>query len=286
MNRRLFLLALVAIAPAARADLIGLSSNYDFGGNTPGYLWNVDPSSAAATQANAVTQGGGYVPTSIVGLAYLNGTLYSTDTFGNGGDFGSIDPATGVFTPIGNQNGSINWWTLAADPTAGALYTIEGDGGNDPANTNYGSLYLVSPTDGSVTNLGKTNENGNDLFMNSIAYDTATGDMYGWSGSNLYSISTVDASLTFVGNSGGQNFDNGGDMTYDAGSDTLYAIENNALYTIDPTTGAATFVGNTGSSQRIDGLAGTPFPAAVPEPASLVGLGLGALAFSRRRRRA
>lgn len=278
MRRLVLLSALAGAAVFGHAQtLYGLSS--DFFGPNPGQLWSIDESTGAATLINNVTLGdGSNVQTSIVGFANLNGTLYASDCFNSSGNtFGTINPTTGVFTPISNQNGSINWWALAADPASGTLYTVEQDGGQ----SDVGHLLSVNPLTGTTTDLGQfTDANGNPVSPDEIAYDTRNATLYGLSGNSLWSMNVGTDVATLIGNLS-DSFSNTSDMTYDPARDALFVNSGTALYSVNPSSASDTLIGSNNTGVTIDGLA----PGPVPEPASMAALALGVTALVRRRLR-
>jgi hypothetical protein len=249
----------------ASADLIGLSSFSKT-------LYSVNEATGAATSITTINESA-----SLVGLGYLGGTLYGSDLFQNGANFGSINTSTGAVTNISSQGGSVNWWALAPNTTGNFFYTVANDQAGDPLKT-------VTPT-GVITTIGSTN-----LQFPGLAYDSITNVLYGASNNgNLYTINTTNGAVSLVG-SLGLGINNLSDLAFDPTSDTLFFVDEpstnavSSLYTVNLLTGAATLVGSTGVS-NLDGLAfaSTPLPAALPLFATgLAGLGL--LGWRRKRK--
>jgi hypothetical protein len=154
--------------------LIGLASS------TPGTFYDVNPSTGAATKIVDIT---GDLRTSFVGSDFPGGARYASDVFANDWwKFGRIDPSTGAFTVINNQDGSVNLHALTANDAAGFLYTVDQD---HYSNKNLGT---ATPT-GVISAIGQT---GPDVW--GLAYDTATG--------NLYTINTITGVSSMIGNTG------------------------------------------------------------------------------------
>ena len=269
--RRLIVGAAVAFALGtgqAEASAIGLTS-----GN-PGSLYTIDTSTGAATLLGNLT--GAISNTSLIGLDFLGNTLYASDvTDGSTGFyFGRVDLTTGAFTALSHQDGEANWQSLAANQLGGFLYTVE-------VFTAARNLKTVTPA-GVTTTIGPVG-----LPISALAYDDATGILYGSDGLNLYSINTTTAAPTLVGGFGVGCFRAGLDIDPTAGTLFLNGADcGGRLYTVNKLTGAATLVGANGATagSGIDGFAIDTRTAAVPEPTTLALVG-GALALARARRR-
>lgn len=284
-------LAALALLPgtAGRASagvLYGLSSG------VPGTVFTINEATGAATPVVNLT---GTDFTSLVDLAARNGTLYASDVFPSGGpaSFGRIDLATGAFTPINNQGGSMNWHALAYNPAVDRFYAVAVGVAGDP-------FLSVTPA-GAITTIGPTNHD-----IRGMTFDSNHNILYGVTGTDLYTINPATGAATLVGPTFLTN--DRPRLAYDTETDVLYlnlggGPGGNALYRLDPNTGRATRVGPNGptAGAGIDGIAfvptagppapdpGAPTPAAAdaPEPSSLAlfGLGTAGLAGWRWRRK-
>jgi hypothetical protein len=239
--------------------LYGLSSS------TPGTVYTINEATGAATPVVNLT---GVTGASLVDLAARNGTLYASDVLiGSTFHFGSINLATGAFTPINNQGGSSNWAALAYRPAVDLFYAVDPSQAGEP-------LLSVTPA-GAIATVGPTNH-----FIFGMTFDSEHNILYGVDESNLYTIDPATGATTLVGPTGLFNTQAG--LAYDPETYVLYlnlGSPNNALYRVNPSTGLATLVGPNGSTagSGIDGIAFVPAATGVPEPASLTLLGLGAL---------
>lgn len=245
-------------------------------------LITVDPATGLGTQVGPL--GGGNVQP--FGLASADGQLYTFDSVA--GNVLRIDPATGstlASTSVGLpavlgqggfalQAGGVGFLTSSLDPTTldpiNALYRFDLGAGTSSlvANTPAPLEALAFDPSGTLFGLGKLDGN---LYRFT---DLATG------------------ALTLVGNVGVDVGSPVGALTFDAGG-TLFATLDDKLYTLDPTTAAATPVGSSDPNDMvgfssISGLAFAPAAAVVPEPSSvlLLGLGAGALGIVLRGRSA
>jgi hypothetical protein len=252
--------------PASASIIYGLSSG------DPGTVFTIDPATGAATPV--VNLSGG-ASTSLVGLEFLNGTLYATDIFSNGFVFGSIDLTTGAATTINTQGGSANWHALAADPDADLFYSVDLD--------NSDTLVSVTPA-GVITNIGPAG-----FAITGLAYDNVNNILYGVDSTSLYTINVATGEATLVGLTGLDDGRTG--LAFDNDTATLFLNAGNvgSLYTVNTATGLATLVGPNGASvtdSGIDGLAIAP-SSEVPEPGTWALLASGAaLVFLKRRRAA
>ncbi len=225
------------------------------------------------------------------------------------GDFGTIDLNTGVFSLLGNSGVTLAGMAVANATLYGSSY-----------HTATGSLYSISPTNGSLTVVGTS----------AIDYDdfgsTTSGLFAVGLDANLYSINSLSGAATLIGPTG---LSFGEWRSLSTNSSTLYFADGANLYTLSTTTGAATLVGAmggpelgamlqeggilyggenlpgfsvdtlnvttgvdtpgpgvTGTSSSFFALAPNPLPSSgVPEPGtwSLLGTGITALALLRRR---
>lgn len=268
LKARLFSAALMmfALVSSAHAQLYGLSSG------TPGSLYTLNASTGAAT---FVTDLVGAQQTSLVGLAFLNNTLYASDVFDASSmqfTFGGLDPNTGFYAPLNVQGGSSNWQALASNPASNLLYTVDNDA------TPGRPLLSVTPT-GAISPIGDTGlteDVGGLAYVNGMLYavtsdaDSLT-DPYRL---DLYTLDTTTGNATHIGGLGISN--SRFDLVYDpvdgalclnTGSDGN--ASDNQLYTLNVLSGAATLVGANGVTMGdgIDGLAWRPQPiTTVPEP--------------------
>lgn len=219
----------------------------------------------------------------------------------------SIDTNTLDITDIGPLNVTFAFGGLAWDSSSSTLYMVDGRGAR--------SLYTVDTGSGNATLVGA--HGVRDLF--GLAYDSKNDDLYGATfvaGQPLYTMDRGDGS----GNAGPTLRRRVGGLAYNSRDDMLVGVEDGAgdLWKIDRNTGEMTLLfegpftndsglaydsekhllwdidwsGNLFSYDIANGYARTTHKtgmgshdglAFVPEPASLMLIGLGALAALRRR---
>jgi DNA-binding beta-propeller fold protein YncE len=265
--RRGFLAALAGLAIAANAwalepGLYGIQSDNDAGNG----LFKIDATTGAATKLTSLSAG-----PSLAGASFLNGDLYVSDVLnwipGTGYRlYNKLDPDTGAFTGIHDQNFDFNWHGLASSDSLGVTWAIAQDSNDSLVQTDAA---------GNMTTIGTTGIDGRGM-----AYDDANGILYAtnFDDGGLYTVDTNTGVATLIGITGVRCDVVG--LAYDEFTQTLYLNEadvTNSLYTLDVTTGAATLVGANGHPW-IDGLAW------LPEPSSFAVAALGTLCFARRRR--
>ncbi|WZO96263.1 PEP-CTERM sorting domain-containing protein [Isosphaeraceae bacterium EP7] len=266
----LLCLAMIATASSARSEAIGISFY--------GSLYDIDLATGAATNLrNTGLQ-------SVVGVALrADGALFTMTTFGDNipSTLMRIDPLTGAATVIGAVGLDIREGDLGFDPSTQELFGLFnlGSGGTQSLlrlDADTGQATVIGVVPGGVDDMsGLTfDASGNLLVLETristdgdsrlLTLDKSTGA--------ILSALTLDRQLGVVGG-----------LSYDGLSGNLYLVEGNfgssdpnSLYTVDRTTGGLTAVGPTGlSTEGLAGLTITPFAVAVPEPASVVLLGLG-----------
>ena len=155
-------------------------------------------------------------------------TAYVLD---NGGDFYSIDVASGTYTMLGNIAG--DWTAAEFDTNSGILYGI--------ADTN---LHTIDIGGVSSTVIGATGL----VFPIGLAID-GSGNAYTYdvTDDNFYSIDLGTGAVTLIGSIGfDANFGQG--MAWDPGTDTVYMTAfNNGLFdsewrSVDTATGMTTLI--------------------------------------------
>ena len=186
--------------------------------------------------------------------------------------FGTVDLATGQFTPIGSPTpdgmSNLVWWN-------GSLLSMATTGANA------GYLVKIDPATGDETVLRPITHNGQPLGFNAFDLAKVHGDLYVTDFSNnLYSVDFATGAAGPVGHSGGTTglrpdpnvpFTFNSDGTFNLCDEGLYGFEGKLYATfdsyaidptqtpptrvheymspyvwqIDPRTGAATFVANT-----------------------------------------
>jgi|SRR5579864_465329 len=197
-------------------------------------------------------------PTSVLlgGLGFVGGTLY-----GLAGDMNlySVNTSTAALTLIGPYTGNFNGGGAMGSSSDGTLYSTNG----------VGDLWTVDPTSGAATLVGNMG-----LSTNSNPSGDGGSGLYVTSGSDLIQINRTTGAGTVIG--AGSYTDIFG-LAYLNG--TMYATDahDTAIYSINLANGQSTFVANYGSGLGFIEAAAVPNSAPVPEPSSIVLLGLGGL---------
>lgn len=235
-----------------------------------------------------------------------NNLLYAVGEFGNAY---TINTTTGAATVVG---------TLAADPAdpTNPYTQLFGSRWGFDFNPQVDRLRITSDTrqnlrvnpntflvttDGTITYTAGPNQSESPILVG----DAYTNNFVGAASTTLFGIdaaATGHRLVSFVGspndgviqavgplgvsNSSLVGFDILTDLTDGASNSAFAALQDEALgisqfFTVNLSTGAATLVGTIGGGDLIDGIAVVIPP--IPEPASLMALGLGALALIRRR---
>lgn len=218
----------------------------------------------------------------------------STYNFMGGATEIEINPGTGIGYAQ-NPNGSLLGNTFDAVSGASTSASVSTNGAFNGleyvGNTLYG-VYITSPqtpsvlatldpTTGASVDVGLTGLSG---AINGLAYDAASGIMYGSTSANtlgptswLVSIDLGTGAATPIGDMGivvgSIEFGSNGQL-YGGGGQNF----SGQIFTISTATGASTFLGDTGLGTTVTGLS------LLPAPGTLALLGLGGVCAGRRRR--
>ncbi|WP_435005436.1 PEP-CTERM sorting domain-containing protein [Tundrisphaera lichenicola] len=266
------ILCLQLSTSSTRADyLVGVSY-------TSGQLVSIDPLTGEGTQA-------GSLPTGVApyGLAMQGGNLYTFDAAANG--IRVVDPATG------STSSPISIGTTPALGQGGLAFRSDGVGFLntilDPDTFDVlNNLYSFNLSTGTSTLIGRTIPTLAGLaFVDNVLYGLGKLD------NTIYTIDTTTALATIVGNLFADPNDPDAALGSPIESLTsgpngqLFATLDDRLFKIDVATGRASAVGSSGIG--FSSISGITYVSTVPEPSSilLVGIGMAAIFGCRRSRR-
>jgi streptogramin lyase len=168
------------------------------------------------------------------------GSLYAVGDAVN--NFGTLDTASGQFARVGD--GPARCEGMAYNPVAGVFYITTND-----TFANVRKLY-TKPASGEAATF-VANISGTTAVINGLAFDPASGTLYGIAQATgqLFSIDPATAAASAIGAvAGGGTV---GALEFDADTGTLYGIDDVAggsrLITINPSTGVQAVVGALGA---------------------------------------
>jgi hypothetical protein len=247
---------------------------YSVSSNGNDHLYRIDLTTGVATDLGALSF------TDAEGVEIVNGTIFGIG--GTTNEFWDLSlPPGSLIGVTGSRNGLDAG--LGYNPATGTLYNLNGDSGAS-------SLYTVNTGTGATTLAGSSQFFGDNLAINGSGGAYAVDGIFA---DSLYSINLSTGAATLVGALGL------GDISVQFGSDfdsagILWALGGSGqIYQINTLTGAATIQAQvrqdsiTGPTlSGFEGLAIETGAAAIPEPATYLGMfgALSALALLRRRR--
>jgi hypothetical protein len=180
--------------------------------------------------------------TSLTAPAYAQSTvpciLFGSEAADEGRGFWSIDPATGEGTLIGDPGQAITG--LAFHPFTGVLYGATANiDVNSPTSSTIdpGHLVTIDPVTGVATDIGGFGFS----TLADLAFDPATGTLYGWRSGNdgdLYTVNLMTGMATLVGESGLSDLSGGG-IEFGPDGELYVAVEDagGPLRTVNKLTG-------------------------------------------------
>ena len=157
----------------------------------------------------------------------------------NGGNFGTVDLTTGVFSLLGNSRQTLAGLGEATGTLFGTSFEVPN-----------GTLYSINPANGTLTAVGSSAVTYFDLGSTPaglFALDTHFSNL------NLYSINPASGAPTLIGPTG-LAFTSGTFVGLSTNSSLLYFSDLSQLYSLNTSTGAATLLGPLGDSIELGAL--------------------------------
>jgi hypothetical protein len=277
MKSKFFLLSLavIGVAGTANAQLYGVSNG--FGTPADNRIYQINPGNADLSNIQQITMSGFTVQNALALAAQPGtGTLYGVVQTGAGvanRRLVRINPNTGLATDVGSLG---RGFSSIAFEASGRLLGVTGDGATPPE-----TLFEISLVNATSIQLFAL---GNGADGETIA-SHPDGFLYHSSGNGTALFEKIHVPtqvITPLGQSNSEAFA----MGYHSGLNQMLLSDiSSQLFSVNLTNGSRTLIGSMSDQLGSSDNRGLAF-VAVPEPGTMVALGLGALAMLRRRRKA